>query len=429
MKKNNSIGIGVIGCGTVGSQFISHFKRKRASVREKTGIDFVLLKVADRNMGGKKGRHPSYTRDPEEILSDENVDIVVELIGGMEPAYSFIKKAFSRGKSVVTANKALLSGKNRELFSLASNGGVHLGFEASVASAIPIVKTLRESFIGNNITKVMAILNGTTNYILTRMSLHGESFQKALEKAGSLGYAEANPTLDIEGLDTTHKLSILSCLAFNKTVSWKNIFTAGIRNLDAIDINFARDFGYRIKLLAIAKKFKENLELRVHPTFLPVGHMLANVEDVYNAVYMEGDMIGKSLMYGEGAGGSAAASAALADVVDIGIKLAGQKSAGSPLLYENEKIDICSMSDIRTKYYLRFTVPDRPGTLALITDILGKNGISIASVLQKEENRNYAVPVVIMTHVATEHSVQKAVREIDSLSIARLPTVLFRAEE
>ncbi|HNS32286.1 MAG TPA: homoserine dehydrogenase [bacterium] len=428
MEKKN-VKIGLIGCGTVGTRFVKHFNSKRLLFKKKTGIDFQLAKIADRNTGKEKIHPLIYTGKVEDILSSRDIDIVVELMGGIEPANTYIRKALSCGKSVVTANKALLSEKSSELLGLAEKNRAYLGFEASVASAIPVVKSLRESFIGNNITRFMAILNGTTNYILTQMSLFGGNFSQALEKAQKLGYAESNPALDIEGFDTAHKLSILSSLSFNKSVSWKNIFTEGIKKIDAIDIQFADEFGYRIKLLAIAKKNRDGIELRVHPTFLPSEHLLSRVEDVYNAVYLEGDMMGKSLMYGEGAGGNAAASAVLADVVDIGKKLINGPQLLMNPVYENEKLAVMPMESICTRYYFRFTVPDRPGILAMITDVLGKNGISIASVIQKEENRNNAVPVVILTHRASERAVQKAIKEIDRLSIIESPTMLIRVEE
>ena len=350
-------------------------------------------------------------------------------MGGVEPAYTFIKQAISEGKSVVTANKALLSGKIKELLDLAGKNGVHLGFEASVASAIPIVKSLKEGFIGNNISKFMAILNGTTNYILTQMSNYGKNFADALKQAQKLGYAEADPTLDVEGLDAAHKLSILSFLSFNNFVSWEEIFTEGITNIEPVDITLAKDFGYRIKLLAIAKKNKNEIELRVHPTFLASNHLIANVEDVYNAIYLEGDMIGKSLFYGEGAGGNAAASAAISDVVDIGQKLAGETPIQAGPVFEDKKISVMPMEKISTRYYFRFTVPDKPGILAKITAVLGKNKISIASVIQKEQNKDSAVPVVILTHTAEEQSVRKAIEEIDKLPIIKLPTVVIRVED
>jgi len=427
MKKN--IRIGVIGCGTVGSCFIKHFNQKKRLFKNRTGIDFSLVKVSDRNAGKKKLFPSLYTPVIEEITSGKDVDIVVELIGGVEPAYTFIKNAIRSGKSVVTANKALLSEKSVELFALAEKHNVHLGFEASVASAIPIIKSLRESLVGNNISRLMAILNGTTNYILTQMSIHGGNFSQALEKAQKSGYAEADPTLDIEGLDTAHKLSILSALAFNKPVSWRKIFSEGIKKVDTLDIKFAGDFGYRVKLLAIAKRQGSKVELRVHPTFLPQNHMLSGVEDVYNAVYIEGDMSGKSLMYGEGAGGNAAASGAIGDVIDIGKKLAAGNNMRLPLTYENKKLSVVPIKDISTRYYFRFTVPDKPGVLAKITDVLGRNGISIASVIQKEESKDFAVPVVILTHTAKEKDVQKSLREIGRLSIVKFPTVLIRVEE
>ncbi|MCK9265422.1 homoserine dehydrogenase [bacterium] len=428
MKKNN-IKIGVLGCGTVGSQFVEHFNQKKLYFKKKTGVDFELVKVTDKNIDIQKRYPLIYTENVQDILTNKNIDIVVELMGGVEPAYTFIKQAISEGKSVVTANKALLSGKIKELLDLAGKNGVHLGFEASVASAIPIVKSLKEGFIGNNISKFMAILNGTTNYILTQMSLYGKNFADALKQAQKLGYAEADPTLDVEGLDAAHKLSILSFLSFNNFVSWEEIFTEGIKNIEPIDITLAKDFGYRIKLLAIAKKNKNEIELRVHPTFLASNHLIANVEDVYNAIYLEGDMIGKSLFYGEGAGGNAAASAAISDVVDIGQKLAGETPIQAGPVFEDKKISVMPMEKISTRYYFRFTVPDKPGILAKITAVLGKNKISIASVIQKEQNKDSAVPVVILTHTAEEQSVRKAIEEIDKLPIIKLPTVVIRVED
>lgn len=428
--KKDSVKIGVIGSGTVGSCFIRHFTKKRQVLKKKTGIDFYITKVFDRNLHAKKVFSPALlAKKIEEITKNDDIDIVVELIGGIEPACAFIKESMRNGKSVVTANKALISEKGPALFELAERHKVFIGFEASVASAIPIVKSLQESFIGSDINRFMAILNGTTNYILSQMSLCGGNFSQALTKAQKAGYAESNPVLDIEGMDTAHKLSILCALAFNKSVSWKDIFTEGIKKIDPIDIEFAKDFGYRIKLLAIAKKKGESIELRVHPTFIPENHLLSSVEGVYNAVYIEGDMAGKSLMYGEGAGGNAAASAAIADVIDIGKKLAGGQNAHFTPLYENNKMSVLNIKDIHTRYYFRFTVPDKPGILAMITDVLGKNGISIASVIQKEKSENYAVPIVILTHRAKEEAMVKSIRQIDRLSIIKIPTVAVRVED
>jgi homoserine dehydrogenase len=276
---------------------------------------------------------------------------------------------------------------------------------------------------------MLGILNGTTNYILTRMSLNASNFSQALSQAQKFGYAEADPALDVTGFDTAHKLSILSTIAFNKSVYWKNIPIEGIENIDPMDISFTKEFGYRIKLLAVAQKKGRRLDLRVHPTLLPKKHPLSPVEGVYNAVYLEGNLAGRSLFYGEGAGGNAAASAVISDVVDIGEKLIYKNLPCKAAFYEDKRIVSLPIEDILTKYYFRFTALDKPGVLSRIAEILGRKGISIASVIQKQESPEKAVPILMLTHTAKENSVQKAISQINKLEIIKKPTVILRVEE
>jgi len=428
MEKNN-LRIGVIGCGTVGTHVIKSLSRNRHVLRKKTGIDISIIKVCDKDRRKKKAFPSVFTSKIDEVI-EAPLDVIVELIGGIDSSYHIITKSLKSGRSVVTANKALIAEKGREIFRLAERKNLHVGFEASVAGAVPVIKTIRESYIGNNISRIMAILNGTTNYVLTRMFFDSMNLSQALRMAQKLGYAEANTELDIKGLDTAHKLSILSALASNKFVSWKEISVEGIENIEPMDISFTAEFGYRIKLLAVAQKKGASLDLRVHPTLLPSRHLLSLVEGVYNAVYIEGDMAGKSLLYGEGAGGAAAASAVIADIVDTGMKLAGHNgSRTDAALYEDEKVVLIPMKDICTRYYFRFTALDKPGVLATISGILGHKGISIASVIQKEESPEKAVPILMLTHVAREESVRKAICQIDGLSFIKKPTVILRVEE
>ena len=426
--KEKIIEIGVIGCGTVGFNFIKSFTKKRREIEKKTGVKFVIKKVYDKDEKKIKPFPEFSCNSVKEIIEDPEIDIVVELIGGIHPAYEFIVKSNKNGKSVITANKALLSEKGKEIFNLAVKNKVYVGYEASVAGAIPVIKTLKESFIGNKITKMLGILNGTTNFILSQMFKYGMNFSDALKKAQKLGYAEADPTLDIGGMDTAHKLSILSTLAFNKPISWKDIYVEGIDKIEFTDIKYAHEFGYRIKLLAIAKISSNFLELRVHPALLPSNHLLSSVEGVYNGIFIEGDMIGNSLLYGEGAGGKAAASSVISDVVEIGKKIL-QKEYISPPFYENKKLTIKSMDKISIRYYFRFTALDKPGVLAKISKILGKNNISISSVIQKQENPQKAVPIVMLTHKAEEKNVKKAIKEIDNLDVIKKPTIIIRVEE
>jgi len=427
--KRKVIRIGVLGCGSVGSSFIRALKKNRNLIRERTGIEFFVVKVCDRDRKKAKFFPQLYTSRDADVTNSPEIDIVVELIGGVEHAYEIVRTSIKNGKSVVTANKALISEKGMEIFRLAGQNGVHIGFEASVAGAIPVIKAIRESFVGNRISSMLGILNGTTNYILTSMSLYGTTFAQALVEAQRLGYAEANPALDVSGLDTAHKLSILSALAFGRQIYWRDIHVEGMEFIEAMDVAFTREFGYRMKLLAIARKKGQELDIRVHPTLLPATHPLSAVEGVYNAVYLESDLAGKSLLYGEGAGGTAATSAVISDVVDIGRKLSENNLPSRSGLYEDPRTVVVPMKEISSRYYFRFTALDKPGVLSRIAEILGNNGISIASVIQKEESPEKAVPVLMLTHTAKEDSVQKAVAAVNRLNVIRKPAVLIRLSE
>ncbi|MCM8769397.1 MAG: homoserine dehydrogenase [Candidatus Omnitrophica bacterium] len=424
----NQIRVGVAGCGTVGTQFIKILQGRRTALWEETGLWFDLAGVADidrRKAALVRGR---FFSDAYQLVKNPEVNIFVELIGGLNPAYGLVKEALSQGKSVITANKALLSEYGEELMSLAETNRVYLGFEASVGGAIPIIKTARESFVGTSIQRMLGILNGTTNYILSRMTLEKMSFSAALEMARKRGYAEADPALDLSGTDTTHKLGILVRYLFRKTVPWRRIPVEGIETVEPMDIQYAQELGYRIKLLAVADARSGSLDIRVHPTLLPANHLLALVEDVYNAIYLEGDLIGQSLLFGEGAGGKAAASAVLADVVEVGLKLR-QGGYASFRWRENDKLKIMEPSASVSRCYLRFTAVDRPGVLAKIAHILGSYNISIASVIQKQENPRKAVPIIVLTHHSQEEAFQKALARINRLEVIYRPTIRFRLVE
>ncbi|MGB9677999.1 MAG: homoserine dehydrogenase, partial [Candidatus Ratteibacteria bacterium] len=366
--------------------------------------------------------------NPKEIIENGDIDIVVELIGGIDDAYEFVVKSIENKKSVVTANKALISKFGKEIFNKAKEKNVYIGFEGSVAGAIPIIKSLKESFAGNKITKILGILNGTTNFILSEMYYKGINFEKALNEAKKLGYAEANPKLDISGYDTAHKILILSYISSGYLFSIDEIKVEGIDKIEPIDINFASELGYRIKLLGIWKNENNKIEIRIHPTLLPKTHLLSFVEGVYNAVYVEGDLIGKSLFYGEGAGGNAASSSVISDVIDIGRKIISGNYIEENFVFE-EKLKLKPFNEIETKYYFRFTAIDKPGVLAQIAKILGENNISISSVIQKKDNPEKAVPIIMLTHEAKENDVKKAIQVINKLDVIKKETTIIRIEE
>lgn len=429
MRKVN---IGLIGFGTVGSGVVKAIRERGALIKKKVGVKLCLKKVFDKDIRTPRNvkiNKSLLTKNINDILENEDIDIVVELIGGIHPAKEFIIKALKLGKDVVTANKALLAQASKEIFEVVRKSSRSISFEASVCAGIPIIKILQEGLISNRIDTLLGIINGTSNYILSEMTENNTSFITALTQAKARGYAEKNPSFDIKGIDSAHKLAILTLLGFGKNIKWEDIFTEGISRISLNDIRYAGEMGYCIKLLAIAKRVKDELELRVHPTLLPKEHLLSSVGGVFNAIYVYGDMIGESLYYGQGAGQLPAASAVISDIVDLALKKGNDRSKGlANLVYPGKIKKIRRIEEIETKYYIRFMVIDRPGVLAKISGILGKYKISIANVTQKERKKARVVPIVMMTHDAKERALRKALEEIDRLAAIRKKTVAIRVE-
>ncbi len=426
------IHVGIIGFGTVGKGLAHTLLAQKERLLQKSGISFILTAVADialptlpKELSGTR-----LTNDASEILDDPKIDVVVELIGGMEPAKSFIMKAIANGKHVVTANKALLSVHGQEIFRAAAEKNVEVGFEASVGGGIPVIKALKEGLVANRINYIKGIMNGTANYILSQMTDHGTPFAEVLQEAQRLGYAEADPTYDVEGIDTAHKLAILMTIAYGQNVKLDDITVEGIANIQPIDIRFAKKFGFRIKLLAISRNHGDSVEARVHPTMVPENHMLATINGAFNGIQFQGDTVGDVLLYGQGAGMMPTGSAVAADVVDIGRNIAGGCINRVPALsFRPEHIGeptITPMSKLVCPYYFRVTALDRPGVLSMITGIFGKHGISIQSMMQDGRDIEEPVFIVFRTHRATEDAVVKAIAEIDALEVCSAPTVKIR---
>lgn len=426
----DTVNVGIIGFGTVGSGTVKVLLRNRELLRSRLGFGLDLKYVADLDVKRDRGVElPAgvLVKDADRVLADPEIDIVVELIGGTKAARDIILEAIKNKKHVVTANKALLATAGNEIFAEAAKHGVQVGFEASVAGGIPIIKVLREGLVANNIASLYGIINGTANYILTKMTEEGREFRDALADAQRLGYAEADPTFDVEGIDAAHKLTILASLAYGIPLSFGEVYTEGITRLSPLDIRFAMELGYRIKLLAIAKTSGGEVELRVHPTMVPEAYPIAKVDGVFNAVFVRGDAVGDALFYGRGAGDMPTASAVVADLADIG----GQILSGArkpPHAAGISPMKIRKIEDISSMYYFRFSALDRPGVLSKISGIFGRNNISIASVLQKGRRVGEAVPLVILTHSAFERDIRRAVAEIDTLDVVADRTHYIRVE-
>jgi homoserine dehydrogenase len=426
------IHVGLIGFGTVGKGLANALLAQKERLLQKTGSVFVLSTVADIALRSlpEEFSGVTLTNDANDIFADPKIDIVVELIGGMEPARSFLLKAIANGKHVVTANKALLAVHGREIFQAAAEKNVEVGFEASVGGGIPVIKALKEGLVANRINYIKGIMNGTANYILSQMTDHGTPFQEVLKEAQKLGYAEADPTYDVEGIDTAHKLAILMTIAYGQSVHLDDITVEGISSIQPIDIQFAGKFGYRIKLLAISRNHGDHVEARVHPTMVPENHMLATINGAFNGIQFQGDTVGDVLLYGQGAGMMPTGSAVAADVVDIGRNIAfgciNRVPALSFLPEHIGKPTITPMQQLVCPYYFRITALDQPGVLATITGIFGKHGISIRSMMQQERDANEPVYIVFRTHRTTEGAVEKAIAEIDALDVCTVPTVKIR---
>ncbi|RKY84270.1 homoserine dehydrogenase [candidate division KSB1 bacterium] len=427
------IQVGLIGLGTIGRGVAKLLLGRQKELSYGRGFDLQLVRIADVDITTPRGIDlPAeiLTTDAYQIIDDSNISIVIELIGGIEPARTYILRALEQGKSVVTANKALLSQHGEELLQVAQRNGTYLYFEASVCAGIPIIRIIREGLVANRIQKLYGILNGTTNYILTKMAEEESSFKEALARAQQKGYAEADPTLDISGLDAAQKLSILLRVGFNVSIPVEDIFCEGIEKITSRDIEYARELGYAIKLLAIAKRLDRFIEARVHPVLIPSGTLLADVKDEFNSVELTGDSVGTQVFYGKGAGEMPTASAVLADVIEIAQKGVQNFSlAENQISPTNEYLEVLPMQEVKTPYYFRFTVVDQPGVLAEIARLLANEDISIASVIQKERHQGGSVPIVIMTHQAKEKAMRKAIDNINKLPVVKAPTQVIRVEE
>ncbi len=422
-----------MGLGTVGTGVVKILASQKKEIEKKAGAHLELKKICVQSLSKKRNVKVSrslLTKDPSDLLRDPSIDIVVELIGGIHPAKEIILKAFASGKQVVTANKALLAEDGGVIFGRARRESKNLGFEASVCGGIPIIKAIKEGLASDRVTEILGIVNGTCNYILSLMSEGSAGFAESLKDAQKKGYAEKNPKLDVEGIDSAHKLAILARLAFGADVPFRQIPVQGIRSLKAIDIEYAKELGYTIKLLAIGKRLKNGLDLRVHPTLLPFGHPLAGVRGVYNAVMVHGERAGDLLFYGKGAGMFPTANAVVSDLIDLSRALLNTGENGAYFgIQIPKKIRVLPLGDAVSKYYLRFQVKDRPGVLGHIANTLGKHKISILSVHQKESHDPHSVPVVILTYEASERNLKKALKEIDSSSDAREKTTVIRVEK
>lgn len=426
------IHIGILGLGTVGTGIAKLILENGDLITSRLGARLVLKKAADIDLEKDRGiRFPDgvLTRNALEVIHDPEIAIVLEMIGGQTIAKDLILNAIAGGKHVVTANKALLASFGNTLFQAAAEKNVTIAFEPSVGGCMPIIKTIRESLVGNRIQSISGILNGTCNYILTKITLEGISFETALAQAQAEGFAEADPTLDVEGLDTAHKLAILTAIAFGAEISLSDIYVEGISKITAMDIEFATASGYRIKLLAITKFTGGAIEARVHPTMIPLENPLSNVNGSLNAVTITGDAVGEMMLYGRGAGMMPTASAAVSDVVDIARDLLAGTTRRVPMQSfqrpEIKKIPIRPIDAITSHYYVRFSALDRPGVLSKISGILGDHDISIKSVHQTERKTNGAVPIFMLTHQAREAEIQKALRKIAALdSITAAPTLI-----
>ncbi len=429
------IKVGLIGFGTVGSGLAEVMLAQQERLEKRSGLCVRLASVADINI---KALPPQFSgvrlhRDAAELINDPEIDIIVELIGGIRPAKTFVMDAIGAGKHVVTANKALLSQEGKDIFAAAAAKGVEVGFEASVGGGIPVIKSLKEGLVANKILSIMGIMNGTANYILTRMTDEGVAFDAVLKDAQEQGFAEADPTYDIEGIDTAHKLAILMTMAYGMNITHNDIATEGITRIEPMDIEFAREFGCRIKLLAISRNHGEHVEARVHPTMVPESHLLAKIDGAFNAIHFTGDMVGNVLLYGLGAGKMPTGSAVAADVMDIARDIhAGSVGRVPSLSYLPEYIGerrITSMDELSCPYYFRISARDEPGVLAAIAGILSKNAISIESVIQKGRQESGPVAIVMRTHTAQESAVSAALQEIDDLAVVTAPTVKIRMLE
>ena len=425
------INVGLLGCGTVGSGVVKLFQEHPDLLDRRVGAKLRIRKVAVRSAPRVPVDAKLLTKDAMEVVRDPQIDIIVELIGGTGVAKTLCLEAVANGKHLVTANKALLAEHGLEIYRAAAEKRVDLGFEASVCGAIPIIRSVKEGLVANRILSIMGIVNGTTNYILTKMTESSQAFASVLTEAQAKGYAEADPTLDVGGGDAAHKLQILASLAYGGYIRFSDIYIEGIQKIEAVDIAFARELGYRIKLLAIAKQEQGELEVRVHPTMIPETHLLASVGGVYNAVHIRGDSCGSLMFSGRGAGQMPTASSVVADIVEIAHNIVFHRPSHASLLPTRavgSEITLRPMERITSGYYLRVMATDKPGVLSKVSGILGEHNISIASMIQKGRDEAAAVPIVMLTHQAVEGDMRRALQKINALDVIAQETMCIRVE-
>ena len=439
MSNKADFNIGIIGFGTVGSGLVSALQDNAREIERRVGFPIRIKRIADLDVTTDRGvKVPDgvLSQDVDGLLGDPEIDVVVELIGGYEPAKTLILRALKAGKPVVTANKALLAQHGEEIFATAAEMGLDLGFEGAVGGTIPVIRAIKEGFPANVIETVFGIVNGTANYILTKMTEEGQDFETVLKEAQAQGLAEADPTFDVDGIDSAHKIAILANLCFGTPVKMEEILIEGIRRIEPVDLEYARELGYRVKLLVEAKRVNGSLDIRVCPTMLPEGHIISQVGGSFNAIYIKGNKSDANVLIGRGAGSLPTGAAVAADIIEVARnqRLAAGRGSGTrvPLLSylpENrEKIPIRPFTEIVTSYYLRFMVEDHPGVLSAISGILGRHDISIEAVIQKGRRDDGHVPLVMMTHEACEKDIQTALQEIDQLDFVDSPTMLLRVE-
>jgi homoserine dehydrogenase len=432
----NPVRVGLLGLGTVGCGTVNVLRRNGEEIMRRAGRGIHVTHAAARDLDRPRICDTSdikLTASPAEIVDNPDIQVVVELIGGCGVARELVLRAIANGKHVVTANKALIALHGNEIFAAAQDRGVMVAFEAAVAGGIPIIKAIREGLAGNQIEWLAGIINGTGNFILTEMRDKGRDFADVLAEAQRLGYAEADPTFDVEGIDAAHKLTILASIAFGIPLQFEKVYTEGISRVTREDVGFAEQFGYRIKHLGVARRSEAGVELRVHPTLIPYRRLIANVDGVMNAVLVKGDAVGLTLYYGAGAGAEPTASAVVADLVDVVRTLTSDPENRVPhLAFQPDALadlPILPMEEVETAYYLRLQATDRPGVLADVTRILGELGISIEAILQKEPAAGaHDVPVILLTHQVRERHMNEAIRRIEGLEAIRAPVTRIRLE-
>jgi homoserine dehydrogenase len=429
-----SVGVGILGFGTIGAGTAGLLLENAETIAHRLGFPLRLVRIADLDITTRRpvSLPPgTLTTKAEEVINGEDIDVVVELIGGIEPAKTFILRALAAGKSVVTANKALLAEHGAELLAAATAAGRDLAFEASVGGGIPVLRSLREGLCGDRINAIYGIINGTSNFILTAMTKRQAQYADVLAEAQRLGYAEADPTLDVGGFDSAHKIAILASIGFNRIVPFDQVHVTGITGILPMDLEAAAEFGYIVKLLGIAKETASGLQLRVHPTMIPADSLLAEVDGVANAVVIRGDWVGSVMMTGPGAGARPTATAVVGDLIDLARNLRlGRPGRVPPLMTASPvPATFAPMSDLQSAFYFRLLVEDKPGVLSQIAGVFGRHGISLESVIQQGRSQASGVPIVLMTHKARERDIQASVDELNRLDVTCEPVHFIRVED